>query len=104
MTLWAAVLVASGLAFVTKLAGHLVPARLLHGTRMRRVSALLPVALLSSLVVLQAFAATDGSLVFDARAVAVGAAVVALALRAPFVVVVGIGAVVAAGLRLLGWS
>ena len=33
-----------------------------------------------------------------------GAAVLALVLRAPFIVVVVVGAAVAAGLRALGWS
>ena len=38
----------------------------------------------------------------DSRAAAVGVAVVALVLRAPFIVVVVLAAAVAAGLRLLG--
>ncbi len=104
MSLSVAVLLGCALAFLTKLAGHLVPARLLQGERMGRVTGLLPVALLSSLVILQTFGAAGGQLVVDARAVAVGSALVALLLRAPFVVVVATGALVAAGLRLLGWS
>jgi uncharacterized membrane protein len=104
VSLWLAVLAGCGAAFLTKLAGHLVPARRLQGRRMRRVSALLPVALLSSLVILQTFAGAGGALLLDARAAAVGAALIALAARAPFIAVVAIGAVVAAGLRLLGWS
>lgn len=104
MSLSVAVLLACALAFLTKLAGHLVPARLLQGSRTRRVTGLLPVALLSSLVVLQAFGGTGGTLGLDARAAAVAAAVVALLLRAPFIAVVAIGAAVASGLRLMGWS
>jgi hypothetical protein len=42
--------------------------------------------------------------VVDARAAAVGVALIALALRAPFIVVVVLAAVVAAGLRALGLS
>ncbi len=104
MTLWVAVLAGCALAYLTKLAGHLVPSARMQGRRMRRVSAMLPVALLTSLVVVQTFAAAGGRLVVDARLVGLGAAVVALLLRAPFIVVVIVGAAVAAGLRALGWS
>lgn len=104
MSLTSWLLLACALAFLTKLAGHLVPAELLAGRRMRRVTGLLPVALLSSLVVVQTFGGTGGSLVVDARLVAVGVAVVALLLRAPFIVVVALAAVTAAVLRSLGWG
>jgi len=104
MTLWVAVLAGCALAYLTKLAGHLVPSARMQGRRMRRVSAMLPVALLTSLVVVQTFAAAGGGLVVDARLVGLGAAVVALLLRAPFIVVVAVGAAVAAALRSLGWS
>ncbi len=47
----------------------------------------------------------DGrELSLDARLPAVAVAAVALALRAPFVVVVLLAAVTAAGLRALGWG
>lgn len=103
MSLWLAVLVACALAFGTKLAGFLVPHHWLEGERMRRVTGLLPVALLSSLVVVQAIGGPDGSLVADARIVAVAVAVVALLLRAPFILVVALGAATAALLRSRGW-
>ncbi len=102
MTLWIAVLGACLLAFLTKLAGHLVPAARLEGRRMRRVTALLPVALLSSLVVVQTLQASGGGFVADARIAAVAVAVIALLLRAPFIVVVVVAAGVAAGLRAFG--
>lgn len=104
MTLWVAVVAGCALAYLTKLAGHLVPAAKLEGRRMRRVTALLPVALLTSLVVVQTFAASGGGLTVDARVIGLGAAILALVLRAPFIVVVIVGATVAAGLRALGWS
>ncbi|MBK8469868.1 MAG: AzlD domain-containing protein [Actinomycetales bacterium] len=104
MSLWVAVLLACALAYLTKLAGHLVPPGKLEGRRVRRVTGLLPVALLTSLVVVQTFAATGGGLTLDARVVGLGAAIVALTLRAPFIVVVAVGAAVAAGLRAFGWS
>ncbi len=101
--MWVVVLVGCGLAFATKLAGYVVPHTWLEGARMRRITGLLPVALLSSLVVVQTFGGPGGSLAVDARLAGVAVAVVALLLRAPFVVVVLLGAAVAAGLRALGW-
>jgi branched-subunit amino acid transport protein len=100
----AAVLVASALSFLTKLAGHLVPPRLLLGPLSSRALTLLPVSLLAGLVAVQAFAAPGGHLVVDARAAGLAAAVVALLLRAPFLVVILVAAAVAAGLRALGWA
>ena len=67
----------------------------------RRVAALLPVVLLAALVGVQTFS-TGSQVQVDARLAGVAAAVVALLLRAPFLVVVGVAAVVAAGLRALG--
>lgn len=104
MTMWTALLLATAIAFATKLAGHLVPAHLLESPRVRRVTGALPVALLAALVATQAFTAPGGALVLDARAVAVGVAVVALLLRAPFLLVVVLGAATAAVLRAVGWG
>jgi branched-subunit amino acid transport protein len=65
-----------------------------------RLIVLLPAALLSALVVVQTFA--DGkALVLDARAAGLAAALVAVALRAPLLVVLLVAAVAAAGLRAL---
>lgn len=100
MTAWGTVLAACALAYLLKLAGFLVPERVLEIPWVARVTPLLPVALLSSLVVTQAFLAPDGGFVLDARAAGVGAAVVALLLRAPFLVVVTVAAVTAALVRL----
>ncbi|MFC7593995.1 AzlD domain-containing protein [Terrabacter sp. GCM10028922] len=102
--MWTALLVAAAIAFGLKLAGHVVPAALLDGPRVRRITGALPIALLAALVATQAFTGTGGAFVLDARAVAVGVAVVALLLRAPFVVVVVLGAATAAILRALGWA
>jgi len=92
---WVTVLAACGAAYLLKLAGHLVPDRWLSGMRVRRVTGLLPVALLTALVVVQTFASTGHGLTV---------AVVALLLRAPFIVVVLLAALTAAGLRHLGWG
>ena len=56
---------------------------------------------LAALVAVQTFT-TSGALALDARAIALVVAAVALALRAPFVVVVLLAAVVAAVLRAAG--
>ncbi len=104
MSTWATVLLACVLAYLLKLAGYLVPERVVEGERRSRVTTLLPVALLAALVAVQTFVAPGGSLVLDARAAALGAAVVLLLLRANFLVVVVGAAVVAAGLRALGWG
>ena len=104
MSLWLAIIVAAAIAFGIKLAGHLVPAHILAEPRVKRVTAALPIALLAALVATQAFTTADGSFVVDARAAAVLVAVVALVLRAPFIVVVVLGALTAAGLRALGWA
>ena len=102
MNHWPTVIGACVLAYALKLAGHLVPHHWLEGRRVRRVTGLLPVALLTALVVVQAFAGTPGGLVLDARAAGLGVAIVALVLRAPFLVVVVLAAATAALLRHLG--
>jgi hypothetical protein len=99
---WTTVLLASGLAFALKLLGYVVPARWLEGRRTTRITSALPVALLAALVGVQTLTSTDGSVTVDSRLAAVGVAVVALVLRAPFIVVVALAALVAAGLRLAG--
>jgi len=104
MTLWTTVLLASGLAFALKLLGYLVPHQMLDGPVVSRMTAMLPVALLSALVAVQTFTATGGVLTLDARAAGVAVAVTALLLRAPFLVVVVLAAATAAGLRALGWD
>jgi hypothetical protein len=98
---WAAILVTTAGCYLLKLAGLLVPRAWLEQPTVARVAALLPVALLAALAAVQTFA--DGSrLVVDARLAGVAAAVVALLLRAPFLVVVGVAAGTAAIVRLLG--
>lgn len=100
MSVWVAILLASAGCYALKLAGLLVPERLLEHPVVARVSGLLPVALLAALAGVQTFS-TGTELVLDARVVGVGAAVVALLLRAPFVVVVAVAAGAAALVRAL---
>ncbi|WCH94718.1 AzlD domain-containing protein [Streptomyces moderatus] len=87
--------------YAVKLIGLLVPAGASEKPVVRRLAALLPVALLAALTAQQTFG--DGqALVLDARAAGVAAAAVALVLRAPFLLVVGAAVVVTAGVRALG--
>lgn len=99
MTLWIGVLAAGAIAYLIKLGGYLVPERLLEVPWVDRVVPLLTVALLSSLVVTQGFL-SQGVPTLDARAAGIGVAVVALLLRAPFLVVVALAALTAALVRL----
>ena len=99
--MWPLVLIASVGCYALKLAGHSVPQSVLDRPRVRRIAALLPVALLAALVAVQTFGSGQ-SLVADARLAGVAAAAVALVLRAPFLIVVVAAAVVAAGLRYAG--
>jgi uncharacterized membrane protein len=87
-----ATLVFKSLGPVTS-AGRRIPAQLEVAT------ALLPTALIAALVVTQTF---DGGLILDAKVFGVLAAVVAVAMRAPFALVVLAGALTAALVRLGG--
>jgi hypothetical protein len=87
--------------YALKLAGLLVPAGVLEKPLVRRLAALLPVALLAALTAQQTFADGHG-LVVDARVAGLGAAAVALVLRAPFLFVVAAAVVVTAGVRAMG--
>jgi branched-subunit amino acid transport protein AzlD len=98
---WIAIAVTAVGCYAVKLAGLLVPAGVLERPLVRRLAALLPVALLAALTAQQTFAAGQ-TLVLDARAAGVAAAGVALVLRAPFLLVVAAAVAVTAGVRALG--
>ncbi|MBV9920651.1 MAG: AzlD domain-containing protein [Pseudonocardia sp.] len=89
--------------YLLKLAGYLVPARVMSAPMVRRIVEAVPVALLAALVVVEAIA--DGRhLNFDGpRLVGFAAGAIAVWRRAPFLVVVILAAVVAAVLRVAGW-
>lgn len=103
MNLWIWVLVACLLSFATKLLGYLVPAKLMKNRRMSSVAGALTIGLLAALTVVNTVA-SDQTVVLDARLGALAAAAIALVLRAPFLVVVIVGAAAAALLRLAGWG
>lgn len=101
MSVWIAIGATAVGCYVVKLIGLMVPAGVLERPVVKRLAALLPVALLAALTAQQTFA--EGSeLMLDARAGGVAAAAVALVLRAPFLVVVGVAVAVTAGLRAIG--
>ena len=97
--IWWYVIGASLIVLALKLAGYLLPQRLVEGPALSRVAVLVTVALLSSLVASQTLN-LDGQIVFDARVPAVVVAGALLWFRAPFIVVIVVAAVVAALLRM----
>lgn len=93
---WTVLLLACLGCYLLKLAGLSLPARVLSRPVVQRVADLIPVALLAALVAVQVW--SDGPrLTVDARTAGLAFAVVALLVRAPFLVVV-IGAALTAAL------
>jgi uncharacterized membrane protein len=101
--IWPAVIIGSLGAYLLKLAGYVIPERVLENERLSRLTGLLPVALLAALVAVQTFS-VGTALQIDARIAGLAAAMVALLLRAPFLVVVLVAAITAAVLRATGLS
>ena len=99
--IWFAVIVGSLGCFVFKYLGYTVPQSLLDRPIVRSMTTLLPVALLGALVAVQTFAVGQ-TLQLDARLAGLVVAVIALLLRAPFLVVVVVAAITAAALRATG--
>jgi branched-subunit amino acid transport protein len=98
--MWTAILLGSAGCYLLKLAGLSVPKRVLDNPRVRRIAALLPIAALSALIVIQT-CTTGHRLVLDARSAGLAAAGAAIALRAPFLVVITLAAATTALIRLL---
>lgn len=84
--IWFAVLVAGVGCYLLKYAGLAAPAAVLDRPLVRRAVELVPAAMLAALVVVQTFADRQ-ALVLDSRAAGLAAALVALLLRAPFLLV-----------------
>ncbi|MEC4015901.1 AzlD domain-containing protein [Streptomyces sp. H27-D2] len=101
MSVWIAIAGTAVGCYLVKLLGLMVPAGMLERPLVKRLAALLPVALLAGLTAQQTF--SDGhALLLDARAAGVAAAALALVLRAPFLVVIALAVAVTAGVRALG--
>ena len=91
---------ASLACYALKLAGLSLPRRFLANPTVQRTAPLIPIALLAALVATNTFA-TGRTLVLDARAAALVVALIAVVLRAPFLVVVVAASATAAFLRLV---
>lgn len=100
MTLWQLLIIAATACFALKLAGYVIPPALISRPTPARVANLLTVALLAALIAVQTLGRGQ-ALVLDARVPAVLVAAGLYALKAPFIVVVIVAAVVAAGIRAL---
>jgi uncharacterized membrane protein len=99
-TLWVVVLVAAVGCYLLKLAGLSVPAAWVERPWVTRVVEFVPAALLAALVAVQA--ATSGpALVLDGRLAGLAVAALALALRAPFIVVLLLAGVTGALVHVL---
>lgn len=101
---WVAVLVTAAGCYGFKLAGLTVPQRLLASARVRRFAELVPVALLAALSAVQSATSSQSITLDPARLAGLAAALVALLLRAPFLVVIVVAAGAAAALHAVGVS
>lgn len=101
---WIAVLATAAGCYAFKLAGLTVPQRVLASPRVRRFAELVPVALLAALSVVQTATSGHAFSLDPARLAGLGAAVVALLLRAPFLLVIVAAVGTAAALRATGIS
>ena len=99
--LWGWIVLAGLLAFGTKLAGYLVPARWLEKPAVAAAAGSLTIGLLAALTALNSVA-SGNAVVLDARLGALLAAALALWARLPFLLVVLLGAAAAAALRWAG--
>lgn len=104
MTLWIALAATAAGCYLLKYAGLAAPRRLLDNPWLRRFATAVPLALLAALIAIETLHNEGGqALAWDtARMGGLGAAVAALVLRAPFLVVIVTAAAVTAGLRALG--
>lgn len=101
---WIAVLATAAGCYGFKLAGLTVPQRVLANPRVRRFAELVPVALLAALSAVQTAANGHAFDLNPARFAGMAAAIVALLLRAPFLMVIIAAAATAALLRVAGIS
>ena len=96
---WIAIGVTALGCYGVKLLGLSVPAGLLERPVIKRLAALVPIALLAALTALQTFGTGALRPAVDARTAGLAAAAAALFLRAPFLVVVAAAVLVTAAVR-----
>ncbi|MEU3165005.1 AzlD domain-containing protein [Streptosporangium sp. NPDC006930] len=99
MTIWWAVVITCVACYALKLAGLSAPRRVLDHPGVQRFATLVPVALLAALIAVQTFGEGQALHLDWPRTAGMCAAVVALLLRAPFLVVLAAAALVTAALR-----
>jgi branched-subunit amino acid transport protein AzlD len=95
---WITIAVLTVGTVATKIAGPLLLGERPPGERTLAMTGLVAPALLAALVVYETFSAENG-ITLDARAAGLGAAIVAIVLRAPMIVVILFAAAVTAGVR-----
>jgi Branched-chain amino acid transport protein (AzlD) len=96
--MWIAILAGCLGVYLLKLAGLSVPAAVLARPAVQRIAALLPIVLLAALIGVQSLG-SGRHVVLDARAAGVAVAAVAVWRKAPFLVVVILGAATTALVR-----
>jgi hypothetical protein len=96
---WITIAVLTVGTFATKAAGTLILGAHEPGERTMAVTGLFAPALLTALVVYETFGAHGGGITVDARAVGLGAAVLAILARAPMLAVMLIAAAATAAVR-----
>lgn len=98
MSVWLGILLGAVAVYSWKIFGYLVPHTVLDNPKVGKIAGLLTVALLSALTGVQML--TSGAqIMFDARIPALVLAAVLLRFNAPFIVMVGLAAALAAALR-----
>jgi branched-subunit amino acid transport protein AzlD len=99
---WITIAVLAVGTLATKAAGTIVLGAHEPGERTMAVTALAAPALLAALVVYETFGADGAGITVDARAVGLGATVLAILARAPMLAVVLVAAAVTAAVRAVG--
>lgn len=95
VSVWIVIVSAAVGCYLLKLAGLAIPTRLLDRPLVSRIVDCIPAALLAALVAVNALT-TDGAIVVDFRLAGLAAAALALALRAPFILVLVLAGAVGA--------
>ncbi|HIY42574.1 MAG TPA: AzlD domain-containing protein [Candidatus Nocardiopsis merdipullorum] len=103
MMLWIALITTAVGCYLLKYAGMAAPRRLLDNPWLQRFAAAVPLALLAALIAVEALRGDGQALAWDtARMAGLGAALLALVLRAPFLLVIVVAAATTAALRAFG--
>lgn len=102
--MWTTVLLASLATYSLKIFGYFLPESLLAQKTAKKVIAVLPIGLLAGLIAIQLFT-TKTAYTFDGRIAGALSAIALLLLRAPFIIVISVSAVITAVGRLMWlWS